>query len=40
MAKDGAECGNCATVNIVVNCALAGGGDTTLKKTLFFCLKW
>ena len=26
MAEDGAECGNSATVNIIVNCALAGGG--------------
>ena len=27
MAKDGAECGNCATVNIVVNCAGGSQGS-------------
>ena len=40
MAEDGAECGNCVTVNIVVTCALPGGGDTNLKKNFIFCLKW
>ena len=39
MAEDGAECGNCATVNIVVTCALPGGGRYQFEEKLYFLFK-
>ena len=40
MAKDGAECGNSATVNIIVNCAVATitNFNPSYKELLHICL--
>ena len=39
MAKDGAECGNCATVNIVVNCAGGMNIEWGTQSLAFYSIK-